>query len=187
MVLQSSVQGSLMNPRAFASILFVLPLTSLPGAQSAAAQAGPASAPVLGVAPRLDQPILTVRKGSDPARVLTLNDLETMPRVSFSTTTPWHDGAQTFEGVPLKTLFERFGFVSGDVKVSALDGYVARIPVEEASRFQVILAYKRGGAYMPVREKGPLFIIYNYDARRSEMSEPQYSRSVWQVRAMQGE
>jgi hypothetical protein len=45
----------------------------------------------------------------------------------------------------------------------------------------VILALKRDGEYMPVRDKGPLFIIYPYDNAPELRSQQFYSRSVWQV------
>ena len=34
---------------------------------------------------------------------------------------------------------------------------------------------------MPVRDKGPLFIIYPFDANPELKSQTYYSRSVWQV------
>jgi hypothetical protein len=39
----------------------------------------------------------------------------------------------------------------------------------------------RNGASMTVRDKGPLWIIYPYDARRDYRTEIHYSRSVWQL------
>jgi hypothetical protein len=48
----------------------------------------------------------------------------------------------------------------------------------------VLLATKRDGNYMPVRDKGPLFIVYNYDSNGELQHQRFYSRSVWQVARM---
>jgi len=45
----------------------------------------------------------------------------------------------------------------------------------------VLLALKRDGAYMTVRNKGPLFIVYPYDSSPELRNRRIYSRSAWQV------
>ncbi|MCC2664519.1 MAG: oxidoreductase, partial [Geminicoccaceae bacterium] len=45
--------------------------------------------------------------------------------------------------------------------------------------YPVILALKRDGAYMPVRDKGPLFIVYPYDSSPELKHQNYYSRSAW--------
>jgi hypothetical protein len=45
----------------------------------------------------------------------------------------------------------------------------------------VILALKRNGEYMPVRDKGPLFVIYPFDSKPELKTQTYYGRSVWQV------
>ena len=47
-----------------------------------------------------------------------------------------------------------------------------------------MLALKRNGAYMPVRDKGPLFIVYPYDSSPELKHQKYYSRSAWQVAKM---
>ena len=38
---------------------------------------------------------------------------------------------------------------------------------------------------MAVREKGPLFVIYPFDADPSLFNEKYFNRSVWQVKAIE--
>jgi hypothetical protein len=45
----------------------------------------------------------------------------------------------------------------------------------------VLLALKRNGEYMPVRDKGPLFIVYPFDSRPELKHQRFYSRSAWQL------
>jgi hypothetical protein len=63
----------------------------------------------------------------------------------------------------------------------ALNDYTSEVPIEDFARYHTILALKRDGEYMPVRDKGPLFIVYPYDSNPELKSQKFYSRSVWQV------
>ncbi len=63
----------------------------------------------------------------------------------------------------------------------ALNDYVSTIPVKDFTLYNVILAMKRDGEYMQVRDKGPLFIIYPYDSMQELQSQTYYTRSAWQV------
>lgn len=58
---------------------------------------------------------------------------------------------------------------------------LSSLPMEDFKKFNVILAMKRDGNYMPVRDKGPLFIIYPYDSDPQLQSQTYYTRSAWQV------
>ena len=72
-----------------------------------------------------------------------------------------------------------FGFER--VAVVALNDYTSEIPIADFQEFGVLMALKRDGAYMPVRDKGPLFIVYPYDSRSELRQQKYYSRSAWQV------
>ncbi|MFO5972133.1 oxidoreductase, partial [Pseudomonas aeruginosa] len=67
------------------------------------------------------------------------------------------------------------------LRVLALNDYSAIIPYSDLDSYQPILAYRRNGAYMAIRERGPLFIIYPM-ARYPELrNQVYYNRTVWQV------
>ena len=67
----------------------------------------------------------------------------------------------------------------------ALNDYASSIPISDFAAHGVILALKRDGQYMPVRDKGPLFIIYPYDSSPELKSQMYYARSVWQVKRLE--
>lgn len=67
------------------------------------------------------------------------------------------------------------------VTAVALNDYVTTIPLDDFNRFNVLLAFKRDENYMPVRDKGPLFIVYPYDSDQQLQSQVYYMRSAWQV------
>ena len=103
---------------------------------------------------------------------------------SFKTKTPWYKDPVTFSGVPMARLLQFVGATGTSITVVALNDYATDIPVDDFKAYPVLLATKRDGAYMPVRDKGPLFIVYNYDSNAELQHQRFYSRSVWQVARM---
>ena len=67
------------------------------------------------------------------------------------------------------------------VTAIALNDYVTTIPIEDFAKYGAILALKRDGTYMSVRDKGPLFIVYPYDSNPDLQSQTYFGRSAWQV------
>lgn len=110
--------------------------------------------------------------------------LEAMPQHSFTTTTRWYADAQTFEGVLMAELMQKVGCHGTSLLAVALNDYSSEIPVEDFAHFGVIMALKRNGQYMPVRDKGPLFIIYPFDSNPELRSQKYSSRCAWQLRRL---
>jgi hypothetical protein len=107
--------------------------------------------------------------------------LEKLGMESFATTTPWYDGKVTFEGVRMSKLMDAVGASGTTITVKALNDYATDIPMEDFKKYPAIMAIKRNGNYMPVRDKGPLFIVYPYDSDPDLKHQRFYSRSAWQV------
>jgi hypothetical protein len=107
--------------------------------------------------------------------------LESIGMETIETATPWYDGRTKFEGVPLDKLMEMVGAEGSTVTAVALNDYVTTIPLEDFKKYHVLLALKRDGAYMPVRDKGPLFIVYPYDSDPQLATQTFYGRSAWQL------
>lgn len=133
-----------------------------------------------------ERPILTVSgkiTATNPEGTVsfTREGLEALGTVAFETTTPWYKTPVKFEGVPLDKLMKAVGANGERVVAVALNDYSSEIPIEDFAKYQTILALKRDGEYMPVRDKGPLFIVYPYDFSPDLKSQKFYSRSVWQV------
>ena len=124
--------------------------------------------------------ILTVSSGMD---VLTLDrsDLSKLTVTSFDTSTIWTDGVHTFTGVSVKTLIDLIGVTNGMLRATAINNYAIEIPVSDAVNEGPIIAYLMDGKKMSVRDKGPLWIVYPYDANPDYRSEVVYSRSIWQL------
>ncbi|MDA8496303.1 molybdopterin-dependent oxidoreductase, partial [Kluyvera georgiana] len=99
----------------------------------------------------------------DGKAVLDIASLEKLGVVSFQTTSPWYNGRTTFTGIPLQKLMDYVGAKGSVVKVTALNDYTTIIPLSDFKKYNVILALKINGEYMPIRDKGPLFVVYPYD------------------------
>ena len=97
------------------------------------------------------------------------------------TSTIWTDGVSEFEGVRLSKLVELLGVEMGDLVAFAINDYSVKIPVTDAYDYEPIIAYKRNGAFMSVRDKGPLWMIYPYGLDLATNTELIYSRSIWQL------
>lgn len=124
---------------------------------------------------------LISNKNSNDAARFDLNALESLGVTRINTHTPWFKGVSRFEGVSLAKLMQTVGAHGRRVKVTALNDYMTIIPVSDFSRHHPILAYRRDGKIMTVRDKGPLFIIYPYDKETELENHIFYSRSAWQV------
>jgi hypothetical protein len=107
--------------------------------------------------------------------------LEAMETVTVETTTIWTDGVQTFVGVPLVALLAKVGAEGDMLRASAINDYAVEIPASDAVDGGPIVAYLRNGEPMSVRDKGPLWVVYPFDAVTEYQSELIYSRSIWQL------
>ena len=124
--------------------------------------------------------LLTLTVGNE-IRQYDRETIELMPAESFSTTTTWTKGRQTFTGVSLAKFLADAGVASGTLRATAINDYAVEIPVSDAIEGGPIIAYARNGKAMSVRDKGPLWIVYNYDGNSDYQSEVIYSRSIWQL------
>ena len=81
----------------------------------------------------------------------------------------------------MRTLLRAVGASGERVVAIALNDYMTEIPIVDFEQYDVLLALKRDGAYMPVRDKGPLFIVYPFDSFSELQAQKFYNRSAWQL------
>jgi hypothetical protein len=123
---------------------------------------------------------LTTKNRGDTA-VLDREMLEAMPITTIETTTIWTGGSHVFQGVLLKDLVDTLGITGSTLKATAINDYAIEIPLSDAVEGGPIIAYLLDGNEMSLREKGPLWVIYPYDASADYRKEIIYSRSIWQL------
>lgn len=158
--------------RLFAAAGIILMATAAMASERLAA---PTGAPILTIAGAL------ARSTDGEQAVFDRAMLEALGTVTVETTTPWTEGVMRYEGVPLARVLAAVGAEGDHIIATALNAYTAEIPLADFADERVILALKENGAYLTPRNKGPLFIVYPYDASAEYHSERYFSRSVWQL------
>jgi hypothetical protein len=111
--------------------------------------------------------------------------LAALPQASFVTRTPWYAQARSFTGPLLRDVLALAGAEGRTLRLIALNDYQVEMPVDDAQRHDVLIARLVDDRPMAVRDKGPLFIIYPFDAQPALRSATYYSRSAWQLRTIE--
>ncbi len=172
---------ALLTRRTLAHRLFgALALTAAAGAVSsrrafAASLAAPAEKPILTITGKIR--ITNVGDTAQFDRPM----LEALGMKLIETHTPWYDKVMRFEGPMMRDLLASVGAFGETVEAHALNDYTTSIPIADFTQFGTILALKRDGNYLTVRDKGPLFVVYPYDTDTDLRQQKYYGRSAWQV------
>jgi hypothetical protein len=116
---------------------------------------------------------------------LTLQALDALPQITINTTTIWTDGVVVLQGPSLHDVLAASGMTGQTLTLTALNDYAIQMPVPDAGAPYPIVATRMNGETMPVRNKGPFWIVYDYDSNLLFRSEEIYSRSIWQLDKIQ--
>ena len=111
-----------------------------------------------------------------------MNMLAALPQHSFTTNNPWYKDPKKFTGPLLRDVLAAAGAQGTTLKAVALNKFKVMIPVADAQKFPMVLASLMNDMPMPLREKGPLFIVYPFDSYPDLHTAQYYNRSAWQLR-----
>lgn len=161
--------------RSVARATLIVLLTTFPGISFAGGLAAPRGNIILTVTGSI-----TVTNQGNEAK-FDMGLLEQLPHHVVKTSNPWQEKVTSYEGVLLRDLLSAVGATGSVMTVYALDDYHDDISVADAQSINVILAYKREGQYMPVRQKGPLFVVFPFTDDPSLLTDARRNQSVWQV------
>ena len=107
--------------------------------------------------------------------------LKNLSPLTICTRTPWHRETSCFRGPLMRELLAAVGAQGDSIVVQALNRFEAEISVQELHDYDVILAMSRNGEPMPIRELGPLFVLYPFGEHPELHTEAVRFRSVWHV------
>lgn len=152
--------------------------------------AGLPAAPALAQGTAPARPVLTVSGRIAPAAgtapvSFSLAEFEALGMAELVTETAWTQGPQRFAGVPLRTLLGAIGAQGPRLRMVALNDYAVEIPAEDGERHGALLATRLAGQPMPVREKGPIWLIYPWSSRPELRTMDFNKRSIWQLRRIE--
>lgn len=111
----------------------------------------------------------------------TIEDLDKLDQSGFKTSTIWTEGVVEFTGVSLSEVLEAAGAEGSSFELTALNDYAIFITASELEDGVPLIATRRDGMLMSVRDKGPFWIVYPYDSERKYRTETTYARSIWQL------
>ena len=111
--------------------------------------------------------------------------LEQLPQQTFSTNTPWDSKPTVFKGPLLRDVLKAAKASGTTLIAAALNDYKVTIPADDAQAHDVILAHKMNGENIPVRTKGPLFVVYPYDSKPELKDAKFIDRSIWQLKSIE--
>ena len=134
--------------------------------------------------PALAGGTLAMTKSDGEVVKLSMSKLMAMPATEIYTSAPGTDGVQKFKGVSFDALFEAYGIDVNIVRVSALNDYNVMVPANVLREDGAILAYHLNDGEMSIREKGPFWVIFPYDADVRFQTDTYWSYSVWQVKSV---
>lgn len=125
------------------------------------------------------------RPNDNGAASFDLTQLAALPQHSFSTKTPWYPQPRKFTGVLVSDLLDAVGSKATTARAVALNDYRADMPVDDLVKHGAMVAYLLDDQPMPVREKGPLVIIFPFSDRPELRTAVHYSRAVWQLKGFE--
>ncbi|WP_299892974.1 molybdopterin-dependent oxidoreductase [uncultured Ruegeria sp.] len=132
---------------------------------------------------RAEMMLEVTTSGSNSATVeFSLQDLDAMDQVTFSTSTIWTDDKVTFSGVPLKALLTELNTDGTSIEMVALNDYKVTMPLAELENDAPIIATRMDGETMSVRDKGPYWVVFPYDQDPKYRAETIYTFSIWQLK-----
>lgn len=116
---------------------------------------------------------------------LDMDMLAALPQHSFVTHTPWYDSPKKFTGPLLSDVLAMVKAKGKTLKAVAINDYAIEIPFEDLDKYKVVLARLLDDQPMAIREKGPLFVIYNFDSDAELRKSTYYERCIWQLKSIE--
>src|SRR5262249_54069061 len=127
---------------------------------------------------------LEVSAPGSNAVTLSIDELRALGHSKLTTTTPWTKGKQEFEGVTGAAFVAALAAkgIKLDAKsviAVANNDYNIVIPVDVFNQPTTLIAFAQNGAAMPVRDKGPFWIVFPYDSDAKYTSSSYQTYSIW--------
>lgn len=145
--------------------------------------------PVQALQPPTGKVVLTItgkvaEKNAANSATFDMAMLEKLPQQTFTTMTPWDKKPIKFTGPLLRDVLAAAKASGTTIQAAALNDYKTSIPLDDAQKFDVILAHRMNDEPIPVKTKGPLFVVYPYDTKAELRTSVYYERSAWQLKSM---
>lgn len=132
--------------------------------------------------------ILTIVDGRDEVvKTYTLDELDALEQTSYETTNAFIDERSLFSGPLVRTVLGDAQLEvepGSSLEMKAVNDYAVTVPVDDIREYDVILATRRDGTIMSVREKGPIWVMYPISDHEELTDEIYNSRLIWQLKTL---
>lgn len=113
------------------------------------------------------------------------NQLDAFTQHTFETATPWTERHQ-FSGPLLKDVLLSSGHHKGKtIKAYAINDYIVEINRDLLEEYPVILATRKDGKKMRIRDKGPIWIMFPLDQYPELQTLEIHGQMVWQLKKLE--
>lgn len=124
--------------------------------------------------------LLTVHGGA-LKQEFALSDLDALPQQSFITSTIWTTEPAEFSGPSLSAVMAASGQTAEVLTLRAVNRYSITMNTGALEENAPIVATRINGKTFGLRERGPLWVVYPYDANPRYRSEHTFAASIWQL------
>lgn len=119
----------------------------------------------------------------------TMADLDALEQLTIETQNDYVDALTSFTGPRMQEVLEGLVYDENSmIKATALNDYFVSIPASDFLLGDVILATRRDGELMSLRDKGPIWIIYkteDYNEETKPSAAMIHNRLIWQLRKLE--
>jgi hypothetical protein len=160
------------------SFLFAAMTSPLLARSARAALPAPTGAVVLTVTGAIDC------TNADGSALFDLALLDALGRGRLRTWTPWTEGERLFEGVLGRRLMAAVCARGERALARARNDYLTEIPLEDFTRWPVLLATHMDGARLRLRDKGPIWVVYPWSDHPELNDRLTRQKSIWQLASL---
>lgn len=140
--------------------------------------------PSAALATSVEIPLELICEGEPPLFVpLGVSDFEEMQTVDISTSTPWTEDA-LYSVVEVQNVLEYCQCPIESVEAAALNNYVASLPLDFIYEDRALIAYRKNQERMAIVERGPYWIIFDFDELGDRIHPGHHNASVWQLQTL---
>lgn len=142
---------------------------------------------LISAAPVQSQTLTITSEDGEALGVFDQASVEALGLETVETETPWTDGVVVFEGVPVTKVLAEVGISGRDVTGLAMDDYASSLSAEVIETYNPIIATRMNGTPMTIGNKGPFWIMFDFDDVPSETSIELRSFAVWHLNELEVE
>ncbi|PMH43774.1 hypothetical protein BCU68_13060 [Vibrio sp. 10N.286.49.B3] len=109
--------------------------------------------------------------------------LLSLPQKVIVTELPWVEGQTEFSGVLIGDIFSLIKKEIPDtITLIALNDYQVSVPREDILEYSPIIAIKKNGQFMSVRDKGPYWLIFPLSEYKEIDTMYYREKMIWQIK-----